>query len=143
MKIQEIMTKDPAYATIDTSLPDVARMMADYDCGCIPVIENEENKKPIGVVTDRDITIRTVSHGKDPLNMIAGEVMSDFIVTVTPEMSVDECLEKMENNQIRRILVVDKDQNLCGIVSQADIARGTTPAKTAELVKDISISAKT
>ena len=142
MKVKEIMTANPAYATVNTSLPDVARIMVEFDCGCVPVIENDNNKKPIGVITDRDITIRTVSHGKDPLNMVAGETMTDFIITVTPETDVKECLDKMEQNQIRRMVVVDENGDLCGILAQADIARQSSSDHTAELVKDVSMTAK-
>lgn len=141
MKVQEIMTKNPAFATVNMSLRDVARLMAEYDCGCLPVLENETDKKPIGVITDRDITIRTIAHQKDPLNMIAGEVMTDTVITVTPETSVVDCIETMERNQIRRVVVADNDGNLCGIVAQADIARQATAIETAGLVKDVSSKA--
>jgi CBS domain-containing protein len=140
MKVKEIMTENPAYATVGTSLHDVAQMMIDYDCGCIPVLENKEDRKPIGVITDRDITVRTIAHNKDPLNMVAGEVMTDNIVTITPEMNIEDCIAKMEGNQIRRIVVVDDDGNLCGIVAQADIARQVPSFETAELVRDVSMS---
>ncbi len=141
MKVQEIMSKTLEVATLNTSLHDVAKMMAEYNCGCVPVIETEDNKKPIGMITDRDITLRTVAHNKNPLNMIVGEVMTDNVVSVTPEMSVEDCVALMERNQIRRVAVVDADGNLCGMVSQADIARNASLFETAELVKDISIAA--
>lgn len=141
MKVAEIMTKNPVFATLETSLHDVAQMMADNDCGCVPVTETAENKKPLGMITDRDITIRTVAHNKNPLNMIAGEVMTDNVVAVTPEASVEECVSAMERNQIRRIAVVDEAGNLCGIVAQADIARTAPLYETAELVKDVSAHA--
>lgn len=141
MKVREIMKADPAYATLDTSLHNVAQMMMDNDCGCIPVIENEENRKPLGVITDRDMTIRTIAHNKNPLNMIAGEVMTDGVVTVTPDTSIDDCVAIMDGNQIRRIIVVDEAGDLCGIVAQADVARHAPLFETAVLVKDISVTA--
>ena len=72
--------------------------------------------------------------------MIAGEVMTDSVISVTPEISVEDCIATMEKNQIRRILVVDDAGNLSGIVAQADIARMAPPFETAELVKDVSMS---
>lgn len=138
MKVKEIMTANPAYATVRTSLPEIARLMSEKDCGVIPVIETETDKKPVGVITDRDIALRTIAHKKNPLNMIAGEVMTDSVVTVKPENTVEECVQVMENNQIRRVLVVDETGNLSGIVSLADIARMAPPFETAELVKDVS-----
>ncbi len=138
MKVKEIMTKNPAYATLNTSLHDVAQLMAEYDCGSIPVIESEENRKPFGVITDRDITIRTVAHNQNPMQKVAGEVMTENIVTVTPDTSVEKCITRMENNQLRRLVVVDDAGFLQGVVAQADIARTASPSETAELVKDLS-----
>ena len=138
MNVREIMTENPVYCTDRTSLHDVAQMMAEHDCGCIPVVESEENRKPIGMITDRDITIRTVAHNKNPLQMIVGEVMTDAAVTVTPETSVEQCCQAMERNQVRRVAVVDESGVLCGMVAQADVARKADEAKTAELVKDVS-----
>jgi len=140
MKIKEIMTENPMSCTLSTNLHDVAQLMADYDCGCIPVMENEESKKPIGMVTDRDITIRTVAHNKNPLQMIVGEIMTDKVISVTPETSVEECIELMEKNLIRRVAVLNDEGNLCGMVAQADIACKASQNKAAELVKDISMS---
>jgi uncharacterized membrane protein len=142
MKVKEIMTKNPAYATLNTSLHDVAQMMAECDCGCIPVTEKAEDKKPIGMITDRDITLRTIAHNKNPLQMIAGEVMTDNVITITPEASIEDCVAVMEKNQIRRVAVVDEAGNLCGMVAQADVARQAPPFETAELLKDVSMTAQ-
>ena len=122
MKISDVMTKDPAHCFDTTTLVDVAKMMAECDCGSIPVVDGLETKKPIGTITDRDITIRTIAHNKNPLTMFAGEVMTTAPVTVREDASFDEALDAMEKAQIRRILVVDKNGACCGIVSQADIA---------------------
>lgn len=141
MKVEEIMTKKVAVATLGTSLPDVAKMMADFDCGCIPVIESDADKRLVGILTDRDITLRAVAHNKNPLNMIAGEVMTDNVITAKPEESVEDCILTMEKAQIRRVAVVDESGNLCGIITQADIARNSPSLETAKLVKDVSIAA--
>lgn len=141
MKVKEIMKENPAFATLNTSLHNVAQMMMDNDCGCIPIVENRDSRVPLGVITDRDITLRTVAHNKNPLTMVAGEIMTDRPATVLPETDVDECVATMERNQIRRIVVVDEAGNLVGMVAQADIARQAPPLETAELVKDISAAA--
>jgi CBS domain-containing protein len=138
MKVEEIMTKNPACCTADSKLQEVAKRMVTNDCGCIPVVENEENKKPIGMITDRDITIRTVAEGKNPLDLTAGDVMSDHVVTVTADTTVEDCCNKMESNQIRRIAVVDENGGCCGIVAQADVAINADKNKTAEVVKEVS-----
>lgn len=138
MQVKDIMTENPACCTPDTSLQEVGQMMVEHDCGCIPVVENEESMKPVGVVTDRDIVSRTVAEGKNPLEMTAGDSMSSPVVTTTPETSVDDCCQMMEENQVRRIPVVDKSGGCCGMVAQADIAMKVPEEKTAEVVQEIS-----
>ena len=138
MLVKDIMTKNPACCTAEASLQEVAKMMDDNDCGCIPVVESQANKKPIGMITDRDITIRTVAQGKNPLDLTAADAMSNDAVTVTPDMSVEDCCNKMEDNQIRRIAVVDENGSCCGMVAQADIALETGNRKTADLVQEVS-----
>ncbi|MBK7708813.1 MAG: CBS domain-containing protein [Acidobacteria bacterium] len=141
MRIGEIMTADPAYVTVDTSLHQVAQLMADRDCGIVPVIETAERRKPVGVITDRDLALRTIAHNKNPLHMIAGEVMTEMVVTVEADASVEECVRLMETNRIRRVFVVDQNGNLEGVVAQADIARHAPAVATAGLLKDLSAKA--
>ncbi len=138
MEVREIMSENPACATAETNLQEVARMMVDNDCGCIPIVDREDTKRPIGMLTDRDITIRTVAEGKNPLNLTAGDVMTENVVTVTPDMSVEECCNLMEDKQIRRIAVVDQKGACCGMVAQADIAINAGDRKTADMVQEVS-----
>ena len=140
MKIENIMTRNPATATLNTSLHDVAQMMAENDCGCIPVVEREGAKVPIGMLTDRDIVLRTVAHNKNPLNMIAGEVMTDHVVTVHPDTTLEDCCEAMEQNHIRRVPVVDEKGEIVGMIAQADIARDAPEEETAHLLREVSES---
>jgi CBS-domain-containing membrane protein len=79
--------------------------------------------------------------GKNPLEMMAGDCMSSPCVTVTPEMSVEDCCRMMEENKIRRVPVVDERGACCGIVAQADIARHATEQEAAEVVKEVSRAA--
>lgn len=141
MYVKEIMTKNPACCDADTGLQDVALLMVDNDCGCIPVVENNETRTPIGVVTDRDICCRAVAKGKNPLDLIAADVMTSDIVAVKPDTSVEDCCNLMEDRQIRRVLVVDDEGACCGIVAQADIANNTGREITAEVVQEVSKSA--
>jgi len=138
MQVKEIMTENPACCTPDTPLQDVARMMVENDCGCIPVVESQETLKPVGVITDRDICCRTVAEGKNPLEMTAGDCMSSPVVTVTREASVDDCCATMEQNQVRRAPVVDERGACCGMVAQADVAKAVPSQETAKLVQDVS-----
>jgi CBS domain-containing protein len=138
MKVKDIMTKDPACCMPDTNLQAVARMMIDNDCGCIPVVDNEQSMKPVGVITDRDICCRTVAEGKNPLEMTAGDCMSSPSVTVSQETSIEDCCKLMEENQIRRIPVVDENGRCCGIVAQADIAQHAPKQETGEVIRQVS-----
>ena len=138
MNVKEVMTKSPTCCTADTGLQDVAQMMVDQDCGCIPVVDDLDSKMPIGMITDRDITCRVVAQGQNPLDITAGDAMTASVVSVTPDTSLEECLNLMEKSQIRRIVVVDNKGCTCGIVAQADVARKTDPAKTAEVVQQVS-----
>lgn len=138
MNVQEVMTKEPACCSADENLQSVAKMMVNHDCGCIPVVEDTISKKPIGTITDRDICCRTVAEGRNPLDMTAGEIMTTEVVTVSPDMSIEECCNLMEENQIRRILVVDDKGSCCGIVAQADIAANANARTTAEVVQEVS-----
>jgi CBS domain-containing protein len=113
-------------------------MMIDHDCGEIPVVENKETKLPIGVITDRDIVCRTVARGLNPLDLTAADCMSTPCVTVTPDMSLEECSRIMEENQVRRVPVVDAAGFCCGIVALADIALNAKKNVAGEVVKEVS-----
>ena len=140
MIVKEIMTNDPACCTSETSLQEVGQMMVDNDCGEIPVVENKETKRPIGVITDRDIVCRTVARGLNPMELTAADCMSEPCVTVTPEMSVEECSRIMEEHKIRRVPVVDSAGSCCGIVALADIVLYAKKTVAAEVVKEVSES---
>ncbi len=135
------MTKNPACCTPDSTLQEVAHMMEMYDCGCIPVLDNHQDKRAVGTVTDRDITVRALSANRNPLEMKASDIMTTDLVTVTPETGFDDCLKVMEDKQIRRVLVVDKNGKCVGIVAQADLVEHeATSSRTANFVREVSES---
>lgn len=136
MEVREIMTENPACCTPETTVQQIAQTMADCDCGEIPVLDGK--RKLAGVVTDRDIACRAMAQGMDPTRTTAREVMSSPAVTVTPETSVEDCCTQMEENQIRRIPVVDASGVCCGIVSQADIARALPEDHIGKTVRGVS-----
>ena len=138
MQVKDVMTADPACCVSETSLRDVGQMMIDHDCGEIPVVDSPETKRPIGVITDRDIVCRTVAKGLNPLDLTAADCMTTPCVTVTPETSLGQCAWLMEDKKIRRVPVVDADGGCCGIVALADIARRGKEGVTAEVVKEVS-----
>lgn len=138
MNVRDAMTPDPACCTPMSSLQSVACMMVDNNCGEIPVVDDHESRRPVGVITDRDITTRTVARGINPLEATAGEHMSSPCITVKPDDSLSGCCSVMEKEQLRRVLVVDDDGRLCGIVSLADVAKNAASEATAEVLQEVS-----
>lgn len=136
MDVRSAMTPNPAACSADTPLREVARLMRDNDCGQIPVVDAE--RRPLGVVTDRDIVVRTIACGDNALTKTAGDVMTTPAVTVSPEMTLVECCDVMEREQIRRVPVVGESGRLIGIVALADVAQHAGRRTTAEVVKEVS-----
>ncbi|MGQ9424427.1 CBS domain-containing protein [Gilvimarinus sp. F26214L] len=136
MQVREIMTEDPACCSPESTLQEAAKLMVDCDCGEIPVLDDQN--RPIGVITDRDICCRAVAQGLEGTQTRVQEVMSSPVVTVHPEDSVDLCCQLMDDNQIRRIPVVDDSGTCRGIVAQADIARTVRGNEIGDMLRDIS-----
>lgn len=133
---RDVMTPDPACCTPTTTLEQVAKMMAQNDCGEIPVIDSSD--QPIGVVTDRDIVCRIVAEGKNPIAYTAEMCMSQPVVTVRSDAPLAEVVSIMEKHQIRRVPVVDERGGCAGIISQADVAWTGDTGEVAELVRQVS-----
>lgn len=138
MQVKDMMTKDPMCCTSDTSLAEVARMMVDKDCGEIPVVDNHSSKQPVGVVTDRDIVCRTLANDLNPLELTAADCMSASVITVNPEMSLEECCKIMEEKLIRRVPVVDERGACVGMLAVADIALHTGKNVAGHIVREVS-----
>jgi len=137
MQVHEIMTKNPACCAPDTKLEEVARMMVEQDCGAIPVCD--ENHHPMGMITDRDITVRAVARGKNPLELTARECMSSPVVCISADADVEEACDLLEERGLRRVIVVDADGATSGIVAQADIAENLGEDEAGELVQAVSM----
>ena len=136
--VRDVMTENPACCTPDTGLQEVARMMVECDCGEIPVVDDRESRRPIGVITDRDITVRAVAQGRNPLELRARDCMSPEPVTITPDASLDAASTLLADRRLRRLPVVDEQGRLCGIVAQADIAQAMSTRETGEMVREVS-----
>lgn len=116
--IAEVMTPDVEVLRPEETLRDAARAMADLDVGSLPVCDG---RRLIGMITDRDITVRAVAEGKSADTAVS-EVMTDDVVWCTDTDSIDDVLQQMADAQIRRIPVVDENRQLVGIVALGDIA---------------------
>ena len=132
MKAQEIMSKNPTCVTADTPLVDAARLMKTENIGVVPVVESTGSKRLVGVLTDRDIAIRAVAEGRDGATTSVGHVMSSNVRTSAPDDSVEDVMELMGREQVRRIPIVDDRGNLVGIVAQADIVLEARDNRKAE-----------
>lgn len=127
MKIRDIMTKDIATLRSDDSIERAARLMKQYDVGSIPVCTDD---KIIGIITDRDIAVRTVASGQIGNHRVC-DVMSTDLVIGSPDMDVQDAASIMSDRQIRRLPIVENN-SLVGIVSLGDISLEPTAKSSAE-----------
>ena len=138
MQVFDMMTKSPAVCTPETSLTEVARMMVEHDCGAIPVVTSQEEPSPVGIITDRDIVVRIVAHGQSPADRTARDAMSESVATVHGTDSLQDALRVMQENQVRRVPVINEQGHVIGILAQADIALNASDNQTAEVLRDVS-----
>ncbi|MDQ3379637.1 MAG: CBS domain-containing protein [Actinomycetota bacterium] len=134
-KVREAMTARPRCVTPETTLKQVAEVMESEDIGAVPVVDGEQLS---GMITDRDIVIRAVAKGKNPDGMPVREIFSREVVTVGPDDDLSDALQLMASHQVRRLPVVDAENKLVGIVSQADVALEAKEKQVGEMVEQIS-----
>lgn len=138
MKAQDIMAKNPRTVTPQTSVREAAQLMKSEDVGMLPVTDSEGSKSLVGIVTDRDIAIRHVAAGHSSSDCPVSEAMTSNVKTCKTTDSVDDVMEVMGKEQVRRIPIVDERGDLVGIVAQADIARQADDKKAERTVEKIS-----
>ncbi len=134
MRVSEAMTRDVRVANPDQTIREAAQMMAELDAGALPVGEQD---RLVGMITDRDIAVRAVAHGKAPDTRIR-EVMTDDVKYCFDDDDVEDVARNMADIQVRRLPVVNRDKRLVGIVAIADIAAGEEPEVVGEAVTGIS-----
>jgi CBS domain-containing protein len=119
MKVSRLMTRDVEVLDPDDTLKDAAEKMGAADCGCLPVVDGDNL---VGILTDRDITIRGVAEGREPAATRVREVMTRDVLFCFEDQDVVEAAKIMAENQIRRLVVVDREGRLAGIVALGDFA---------------------
>ena len=134
MKVKELMTPNPTVVKPDDTVAQAATLMKQEDCGSLPVVANG---KLVGIVTDRDITIRAVAAGKDPKSTPVSAVMSADPVTISPDASDDDAEKVMAKSQVRRLPVAENGK-LVGILVTAQLARRGNAKEVGETIKGIS-----
>lgn len=121
MKISEVMTPEPACCEIEDNAQKAAIIMRELNVGIVPVVETEESRKLVGLVTDRDLCVMVVAEGTDPKGVTMADCMTTELVTCHPDDEVEKVLQLMQENQVRRIPVIDAENRIEGIVSMADM----------------------
>src|SRR3954447_4849120 len=140
MKVSQLMTKNVSVADLETTLEEIATMMRDEDAGAIPVLDE---KKVVGIVTDRDIVVRCIAEGRDPVGTTSEDILSADLTTIRPNDDVDSASRVMAQRQVRRLPVVNESGQLLGMLSLGDIAvKEDGDAGSAEALHGVSRGVK-
>jgi CBS domain-containing protein len=136
MQVKDIMTPNPECVTPEDSIQDAARRMRNLDVGPLPICDND---RLAGMITDRDIVVRAVAEGRNPQTTKVGEVMTGEVIYCFEDQDVQEAARMMQERQVRRLIVLNRDKRLVGIVALGDLATetGDTP-KSGEVLQDVS-----
>jgi CBS domain-containing protein len=141
-RIHDLMSRNVATVQPQDSVEEAARLMHRHDCGALPVVQS--NGRLIGMITDRDLVIRLLARGRDPLRSRVADAMTEEAYAVRMDDDAEAALRVMARQQVRRVPVVDDRDRIVGIVSQADLARharrgrDVEPREVAETVAEIS-----
>jgi CBS domain-containing protein len=122
MLARDVMTRDPAVVTPNDTIARAAEIMRERNVGLVPVVNDPAGMRLEGVITDRDITVRCVAERHHRDCRVADHMTSDHIDTARPDTPVDDVLDAMEHDRVRRVPVVDEHNRVVGIVAQADLA---------------------
>src|SRR5215212_2024713 len=136
MKLSEIMTRDVEVMQPDDSLQSAAKKMRDRNIGFLPVCDGDTL---IGVLSDRDLTIRALAEGMDVSVMLGRDLMTTPAISVFDDQEVEEAARIMEENQIRRLVVVGREEKrLVGVISLGDLARNQTADLSGQVLQKVS-----
>jgi CBS domain-containing protein len=136
MKLSHIMTGGIETIPPQATLAEAAKKMASQDIGSLPVCA--ERRRVVGIITDRDITVRAVARGMDPNRTRVEEVMTRDVLSCSSEADVEDACQLMEQRQVRRLLVTDGNDVPVGIVSLGDIALCLRESQSGEVLKKVS-----
>jgi CBS domain-containing protein len=133
-RVREAMTPAPTTVRADENVVEAARLMAAQDVGSLPVVDDDQL---VGMITDRDLVLQVLAKDLDPHKTPVSTVCSDDPIVVGPEDSLDEALQRMARQRVRRLPVVE-DRKLVGILAQADVSRAAEAEATGRMVEEIS-----
>lgn len=138
MKVREVMSSNPVCCLVSDTAQKVAGVLCDHNIGSVPVVEDQQSRKLIGIITDRDLCCSVVAKGLDPKSTSIEKFVSLNPVTCRDGENLEKCERAMQEHQIRRIPVVDAEGCCIGIVSQADLALKEKPEKVSKTVAEVS-----
>jgi CBS domain-containing protein len=139
MKVREIMSRGTAYITEDQTIEQAAAKMKVSGVGDMPVVAGGE---AVGMLTDRDITVRVVAMGLDPQSTYVTDAMTDEVVACKEDDDIEAAARLMGNKRVRRLLVMSDGRKLSGIVSIGDLAKSVDKDLVGEVLRKISLPAK-
>jgi CBS domain-containing protein len=138
MKVREVMSKDPVCCLPTDSAQSVARIMSNRNVGAVPVVADRERRRLVGMITDRDFCCTVVADGLDPKTTTIEKFVSTNPISCRDGENIESCERLMQHYQVRRIPVVDGNQCVIGIVSQADLALHDRPERVSRTLAAIS-----
>ena len=136
MKARDVMTANPTACRPSDDLRSVLRIMKSEDCGMIPITEGNGDNRVVGVVTDRDIALHLGANDSRPSEVRGSDVMKTDLVSVSPDADIKEVSRKMQEAQVRRVLVTDGTR-LVGVISTADLARASAHSRRDEMGEEV------
>jgi CBS domain-containing protein len=138
MKIREIMSRDPICCVLSDSAQTVAQILCDRNVGSLPVVANQQSRKLVGMITDRDLCCSIVARGMDPKTTPIEKFITLAPLSCRDGENIETCERQMQEHQVRRIPIVDAEDRVIGIVSQADLALKDKPERVSKTVAEIS-----
>ena len=138
MKIREIMTRDPACCVLSDTAQTVAQILCDRNVGSMPVVADQQSRTLVGMITDRDLCCSVIAQGLDPKTTPIERFISLPPLACRDGENVETCERLMQEHQVRRIPVIDAEDRIIGIVSQADLALHDKPERVSKTVAEIS-----
>jgi CBS domain-containing protein len=129
MLVTELMTQFARTVESSMAMSEAAELMRDHDVGVLPVLEGE---RLTGMLTDRDLVVRGLAEGKDPELTTVREIMTPRVATVFDDQDLDEAIQVMRENRVRRVAVISHDRRLLGVLSEADLPKHPGTAELEE-----------
>ena len=138
MKIKEVMSSNPSCCLPTDTAQHVAKLMCDRNVGSLPVVIDQQSRKLVGMITDRDLCCKVLGQGLDPRSTRIDRFIAAAPVTCRDGENLEKCERAMQEHQVRRVPIIDSEDRVIGIVSLADLALRDKPERISKTVAEIS-----